>query len=62
VSGLVQHGGGLLAACSSLKEKIPVTEAINLAEKLTQFSERWAPRTVAQLNDNDINHGGEGAG
>lgn len=31
-----------------------MTEAINLAEKLTQLSERWAPRTVAQLNDNDI--------
>jgi mannose-6-phosphate isomerase-like protein (cupin superfamily) len=31
-----------------------MTEAINLAEKLTQFSEHWAPRTVAQLNDYDI--------
>jgi mannose-6-phosphate isomerase-like protein (cupin superfamily) len=27
---------------------------INLAEKLAQFSEHWAPRTVAQLNDYDI--------
>jgi mannose-6-phosphate isomerase-like protein (cupin superfamily) len=29
-------------------------ENINLAEKLAQFSEHWAPRTVAQLNDYDI--------
>ena len=29
-------------------------EPINLAAKLAQFSERWAPRTVAQVNDYDI--------
>jgi mannose-6-phosphate isomerase-like protein (cupin superfamily) len=29
-------------------------EKINLAEKLAQFSDHWAPRTVAQLNDYDI--------
>ena len=29
-------------------------EKINLTEKLAQFSEHWAPRTVAQLNDYDI--------
>ena len=29
-------------------------DAINLAEKLALFSEHWAPRTVAQLNDYDI--------
>src|ERR1051325_1328576 len=29
-------------------------DAIKLAEKLAQFSEHWAPRTVAQLNDYDI--------
>jgi mannose-6-phosphate isomerase-like protein (cupin superfamily) len=28
--------------------------AINLAQKLAQFSEHWAPRTIAQLNDYDI--------
>ncbi|MGD8426798.1 MAG: cupin domain-containing protein [Balneolaceae bacterium] len=27
---------------------------INLDEKLSQFSEYWSPRTVAQLNDYDI--------
>lgn len=27
---------------------------INLATKLSQFSEHWAPRTVGQLNDYDI--------
>jgi mannose-6-phosphate isomerase-like protein (cupin superfamily) len=31
-----------------------MNDAINLAEKLAQFSEHWAPRTVAQLNDYDI--------
>jgi len=31
-----------------------MNDAINLAEKLGQFSEHWAPRTVAQLNDYDI--------
>jgi mannose-6-phosphate isomerase-like protein (cupin superfamily) len=29
-------------------------ELINLAQKLAQFSEYWAPRTVAQLNDYDV--------
>jgi mannose-6-phosphate isomerase-like protein (cupin superfamily) len=27
---------------------------VNLAEKLAQFSNYWAPRTVAQLNDYDV--------
>jgi hypothetical protein len=31
-----------------------MAEAINLAEKLAQFSEHWSPRTVAQLNGYDI--------
>jgi mannose-6-phosphate isomerase-like protein (cupin superfamily) len=31
-----------------------MTDSINLAEKLAQFSEHWAPRTVAQLNDYDV--------
>ena len=26
-------------------------EAINLREKLSRFSDRWAPRVVAELND-----------
>ena len=29
-------------------------DAVSLAEKLAQFREHWAPRTVAQLNDYDI--------
>jgi mannose-6-phosphate isomerase-like protein (cupin superfamily) len=29
-------------------------EKVNLTEKLAQFSERWAPRTVARLNDHDV--------
>jgi mannose-6-phosphate isomerase-like protein (cupin superfamily) len=29
-------------------------DKVNLAEKLTQFSEHWSPRTVAQLNDYDV--------
>jgi len=31
-----------------------MNDAINLAEKLTRFSEHWAPRTVAQFNDYDV--------
>lgn len=27
---------------------------VNLAEKLAQFAEYWAPRTVARLNDYDV--------
>jgi mannose-6-phosphate isomerase-like protein (cupin superfamily) len=27
---------------------------VNLAEKLAQFSDHWAPRTVAQLNEYDV--------
>jgi mannose-6-phosphate isomerase-like protein (cupin superfamily) len=27
---------------------------VNLAEKLAQFSDYWAPRTVARLNDYDV--------
>jgi mannose-6-phosphate isomerase-like protein (cupin superfamily) len=31
-----------------------VDTKINLAEKLAQFSDHWAPRVVAQVNDYDI--------
>ncbi len=31
-----------------------MNDSINLAEKLTLFSERWSPRTVAHLNDYKI--------
>jgi mannose-6-phosphate isomerase-like protein (cupin superfamily) len=30
------------------------TDKVNLAEKLSQFSDHWAPRTVAQMNEYDI--------
>ena len=29
-------------------------DAVNLAEKLAEFSNYWAPRTIAQLNDYDV--------
>lgn len=29
-------------------------EAINLADKLSQFSEHWSPKIVSQFNGNDI--------
>jgi mannose-6-phosphate isomerase-like protein (cupin superfamily) len=29
-------------------------DKINLADKLTGFSDRWAPRTVAQFNGHDV--------
>lgn len=31
-----------------------MNESINLAAKLAQFSDHWAPRTVARLNDYDV--------
>lgn len=31
-----------------------MTDKINLAQKLTTFSQYWGPRTVAVLNDYDI--------
>jgi len=31
-----------------------MSNKVNLAEKLSQFDNHWAPRTVAQLNDYDI--------
>jgi len=31
-----------------------MSDKVNLAEKLSQFDDYWAPRTVAQLNDYDI--------
>lgn len=30
------------------------TQSVDLASKLAQFSEHWAPRTVAEFNDHDI--------
>src|SRR5437763_14620567 len=35
------------------KEQIPV-HAINLADKLSMFSEHWQPRVVGQFNGNDL--------
>jgi mannose-6-phosphate isomerase-like protein (cupin superfamily) len=29
-------------------------DVVNLAAKLAQFSEHWAPRTIGQINDYDI--------
>ncbi len=29
-------------------------DTVNLAAKLAQFSDHWAPRTIARLNDSDI--------
>jgi mannose-6-phosphate isomerase-like protein (cupin superfamily) len=31
-----------------------MSDKINLAEKLSMFSDRWAPRTVANFNGHDI--------
>jgi mannose-6-phosphate isomerase-like protein (cupin superfamily) len=37
-----------------MKELRSMDSTINLAEKLAQFSDYWAPRVVGQLNDYDI--------
>ena len=31
-----------------------MTKAINLTEKFSQFSEHWAPRRIAQVNNYDV--------
>ena len=31
-----------------------MSDKVNLADKLSLFSDRWAPRTVAQFNGHDI--------
>jgi mannose-6-phosphate isomerase-like protein (cupin superfamily) len=31
-----------------------LSDAINVAEKLSQFTNYWSPRTVAQMNEHDI--------
>jgi mannose-6-phosphate isomerase-like protein (cupin superfamily) len=36
------------------KNHSPETPAVNLAEKLSLFSDHWQPRTVAQFNGHDI--------
>ena len=41
----------------SLRERLEIimsVEAINLADKLAMFSELWAPKIVAQMNDYHI--------
>jgi len=44
------------AAFCSIAQERPFMHSgkINLEDKLAQFSEHWAPRTVAQLNEYDI--------
>ena len=32
----------------------PMTEKVNLAEKLALFDEHWQPKVVARINDNDV--------
>jgi mannose-6-phosphate isomerase-like protein (cupin superfamily) len=36
------------------REEALKPEAINLADKLSQFSDHWSPKIVGQFNDNDI--------
>lgn len=36
-----------------------MNEKVDLNEKLSQFSERWAPRTVAEFNGHDVMVEGE---
>ncbi|ABL72641.1 Cupin 2, conserved barrel domain protein (plasmid) [Paracoccus denitrificans PD1222] len=36
------------------KRKKPMSDAINLAEKLASFDQKWSPRTVATFNGHDV--------
>ena len=33
---------------------LAATQAVNLSEKLSQFDDHWAPRTVATFNNHDV--------
>jgi mannose-6-phosphate isomerase-like protein (cupin superfamily) len=33
---------------------MPARSAVNLSEKLSAFSDRWAPRVVAEFNGHDV--------
>jgi mannose-6-phosphate isomerase-like protein (cupin superfamily) len=37
-----------------MKREAPMNDKIDLADKLTTFSEHWSPRTIAQFNDCDV--------
>jgi len=39
---------------SKMRGQGMTSEAINLAEKLAKFSEHWAPRVIAEMNDYEI--------
>jgi mannose-6-phosphate isomerase-like protein (cupin superfamily) len=45
--------GPRLASYSQEPEP-PMSDGIDLSEKLSTFSEHWSPRTVAQFNDCDV--------
>lgn len=47
------HSTTLTCSARSRRERT-LDSAINLAAKLGQFSDHWAPRTVAQRNGDDI--------
>ena len=32
----------------------PTAQAINLADKLSEFDDHWAPRTVTEFNGHDV--------
>lgn len=36
------------------QESSPIMTAINIAEKLSTFSEHWSPRTVSEFNGHDV--------
>src|SRR3954449_3620446 len=45
--------GSVTTTAVAMREKA-MLDKVNLGEKLAQFSEHFAPRTIAQLNDYDV--------
>src|ERR1700737_3034231 len=49
------YGKARMPACSAyLRKGTILVQAINLADKLSKFSEHWQPRVVGQFNGHDL--------
>ncbi|MHA6803495.1 cupin domain-containing protein [Salinifilum ghardaiensis] len=44
----------LESTCSACETELVAHHPVDIAEKLSLFSEHWSPKTVARLNDHEI--------
>jgi len=50
----VLRRSGLVRAVASCEDRDVANEVVDIAEKLSLFSEHWSPKVVARLNDYEI--------